>query len=80
MTIIFNNCLGQNKINTVIKLVAYLTEMGYFVEVNLNFLIVGHMKNSADHHCNCLKLSYIVATFLQWMRCWQGWASKIRLL
>ena len=58
LTIVFDNCQGQNKNNTVLKLMAYLTEMGYFARVNFVFLIVGHTKNSADHHFNCLKLSY----------------------
>ena len=26
--------------------------------VNFIFLIIGHTKNSTDHHFNCLKLSY----------------------
>ena len=32
--------------------------MEYFKEVNFIFLVVGHTKNSADAHFNCLKLTY----------------------
>ena len=31
--IFFDNCFGQNKNNTILKLVPYLVEMGYFKRV-----------------------------------------------
>jgi len=58
LVIIFDNCVGQNKNNTVIKLVSYLTEMGYFKKVTFVFLIVGHTKNTADRMFNLLKIDY----------------------
>ena len=58
LNIVFDNCSGQNKNNTILKLVSYLTEMGYFKKVNFIFLIVGHTKNAADRLFNILKYSY----------------------
>ena len=58
LTIVFDNCQGQNKNNTVLKLVPYLVELGYFKRINFVFLIVGHTKNSADAHFTCLKMTY----------------------
>ena len=58
LNIIFDNCSGQNKNNTVLKLAAWLKAMGYFAQVNFNFLIVGHTKNAADRLFNSLKHEY----------------------
>ena len=55
---VFDNCSGQNKNNTVLRLLVWLTEMGYFKKVNFVFLIVGHTKNAADRIFNLLKLDY----------------------
>lgn len=44
--------LGKN--NTVLKLVSFLVEMGYFEEVVFHFLFVGHTKN-CDRYFNLLK-------------------------
>ncbi len=46
LNIIFDNYLGQNKNNTVLRLAGWLNAMNYFHKVNLIFLIVGHTKNS----------------------------------
>ena len=54
----FDNCTGQNKNNTVLKLGAMLAELGYFKEVAMLFLIVGHTKNACDHLFNSLKKLY----------------------
>ena len=43
---------------SVLRLVPYLVECGYFKEVNFIFLVVGHTKNAADHLFNCLKELY----------------------
>ena len=56
--IIFDNCLGQNKNNTVLKLAGWLQAMGYFKKVEFIFLIVGHTKNAADSLFNSLKHEY----------------------
>ena len=58
LNIIFDNCSGQNKNNTVLKLAAWLKAMGYFKRVNFIFLIVGHTKNAADRLFNSLKHEY----------------------
>jgi len=58
LNIIFDNCLGQNKNNTVLKLPAWLMAMNYFKEVNFTFLIVGQTKNAADCLFNSLKTEY----------------------
>ena len=56
--IIIDNCSGQNKNNTVLKLAAWLQQMGYFKKANFVFLIVGHTKNAADRLFNSLKELY----------------------
>ena len=53
--IIFDNCTGQNKNNTVLKLLVYLTEMGYYSKVTFVFLKVGHTKNPGDCLFNLFK-------------------------
>jgi hypothetical protein len=58
LNIIFDNCTGQNKNNTVLKLAIWLKEMGYFMRVNFVFLIVGHTKNACDCLFNSLKHHY----------------------
>eukprot|EP00956_Cyclotella_meneghiniana_P025094 scaffold51552_cov38-Cyclotella_meneghiniana.AAC.1 len=55
LTIVYDNCTGQNKNNTVLKLVPYLVEMKYFEEVEFLFLVVGHTKNACDRYFNQLK-------------------------
>ncbi len=58
LNIIFDNCLGQNKNNTVLKLAAWLKAMGYFCTVNFTFLVVGYTQNAADCLFNSLKHEY----------------------
>ena len=58
MNIIFDNCSGQNKNNTVLKLPPWLIAMGFFKKVNFIFLVVGHTKNAADRLFNSLKCEY----------------------
>ncbi len=55
LNIIFNNCSGQNKNNTVLKLPAWLMAIGYFKEIHFICLVVGHMKNAADRLFYLLK-------------------------
>jgi hypothetical protein len=59
LNIVFDNCSGQNKNNTVLKLVAWLMAMGYFKSVQFIFLVVGHTKNAADRLFNSLKHEYL---------------------
>jgi hypothetical protein len=54
----FDNCSGQNKNNTMLKLMVFLVECGYFKDVWFVFLVVGHTKNAADRLFNLLKKSY----------------------
>ena len=58
LVIVFDNCSGQNKNNTVLKLMCWLVEVGYFKKVQFVFLIAGHTKNACDHLFNMLKTSY----------------------
>ena len=58
LNIIFDNCSNQNKNDTVLKMFVFLTEVGYFKQVNFIFLMVGHTKNAADHLFNALKVEY----------------------
>ncbi len=58
LNIIFDNCSGQNKNNTVLMLAMWLKAMGYFASVNFIFLIVGHTKNATDRLFNSLKHEY----------------------
>ena len=58
LNIIFDNCSGQNKNNTVLKLAPWLMAMGFFKKVNFIFLVVGHTKNAADRLFNSLKCKY----------------------
>ena len=58
LNIIFDNCSGQNKNNTVLKLAAWLKAMGFFCTMNFTFLVVGHTKNAADRLFNSLKHKY----------------------
>ena len=58
LTIVFDNCSGQNKNNTILKFLVFLVEMKYFKKVQLLFLIVGHTKNACDHLFNALKNLY----------------------
>jgi hypothetical protein len=58
LSIVFNNCSGENKNNTVLRLAAWLMAIGYFKEVNFIFPVVGHTKNAADCLFNTLKNKY----------------------
>ena len=58
LVIVFDNCSGQNKNNTILKLMVFLVECGYFKDVWFVFLIVGHTKNAADRLFNLLKQMY----------------------
>lgn len=55
LSLFFDNCVGQNKNNCVIHLAPLLVEAGFFSEVEICFLIVGHTKNSCDRIFNSLK-------------------------
>ena len=44
LNVIMDNCGGQNKNKTVIRLGSYLQELGWFQYVNLIFLVKVHTK------------------------------------
>jgi hypothetical protein len=58
LSIVMDNCLGQNKNNTVLCFLSWLVEKGYFEEVQFVFFVVGHTKNVADCLFNILKITY----------------------
>lgn len=58
LTIIADNCGGQNKNKHVVRLLMWLVEMGYFPRITLLFLVKGHTKNSCDRLFNLVKLDY----------------------
>ncbi len=58
LNIIFDNCSGQNKNNTKLKLPVWLMAIRYSKEIHFNFLMVSHTKNAADHLFNLLKQEY----------------------
>jgi hypothetical protein len=58
LSIIIDNCGGQNKNNYVLRLALWLVESKFFVKVELIFYIRGHTKNACDRLFNQLKLQY----------------------
>jgi hypothetical protein len=58
LTIVMDNCAGQNKNRMVLRLATYLVEAEYFEKVNFVFLVVGHTKNACDRWFNTLKRTY----------------------
>ena len=48
LTIIMDNCGGQNKNNYVLRLAPYLTMKKYFEKVSILVLVAGHTKNTVD--------------------------------
>ena len=53
-----DNCGGQNKNGTVLKMGAYFIERGWFKKVNYIFLIKGHTKNACDRMFNLFKVKW----------------------
>ena len=58
LTIIMDNCSGQNKNNFVLRLAVFLVDAGYFRKVNFVFYVVGHTKNACDRWFSILKRQY----------------------
>jgi hypothetical protein len=44
LTLIFDNCAGQNKNNNVLRLALYIVGVGLFLEVEIIFYIRSHTK------------------------------------
>ena len=55
LSIILDNCGGQNKNNYVLRLALWLVERSYFHNVDIIFYIRGHTKNACDRLFNQLK-------------------------
>jgi hypothetical protein len=58
LTIIADNCSGQNKNNTVLRLPLWLVERGFLREVTILFFIRGHTKNACHRMFNIMKKKY----------------------
>lgn len=58
LSIIMDNCSGQNKNNHVLRLALLLVELKYFEEVEFIFYVRGHTKNVCDRMFNLLKKRY----------------------
>jgi hypothetical protein len=54
----FDNCPGQNKNQMVIQFFVCLVERGYFLKLNLIFLVKGHTKNLCNWVFNLIKIEY----------------------
>ena len=48
LTLVFDNCGGQNKNHMVLRLPLWMVEIGLYKKVKIVFLIAGHTKNIAD--------------------------------
>jgi hypothetical protein len=55
LTIVMDNCGGQNKNRMVLRTALFLVECGYFSSVLMLFLVRGHTKNNCDRLFNLLK-------------------------
>eukprot|EP00536_Pseudo-nitzschia_multiseries_P007669 jgi/Psemu1/196121/e_gw1.182.41.1 len=59
LTVLMDNCGGQNKNNHVLCLANLLVEVGYFKKVNFTFCVVCHTKNNCnDQWFNTMKRDY----------------------
>jgi hypothetical protein len=58
LSIIMDNCSGQNKNKHVLRLALWLVELSYFQQVEFIFYVRGHTKNVCDRMFNLLKIRY----------------------
>jgi hypothetical protein len=58
LSIVMDNCGGQNKNKMVLRLALYLVEKKLFKCVEFIFYIRGHTKNVCDRLFNLLKINY----------------------
>lgn len=58
LSIIMDNCAGQNKNGHVLRLVLLLVELKFFLSVEFIFYVRGHTKNLCDRMFNLLKKRY----------------------
>ena len=58
LCLIFDNCAGQNKNRMVVRFAQYLVHTSIFKEVEIIFLITGHIKNVCDRRFKDLKNNF----------------------
>jgi hypothetical protein len=56
--LVFDNCVGQNKNNMVLRMLILLVKKKICLKATAIFLVRGHTKNDADRAYNLLKLLY----------------------
>jgi hypothetical protein len=66
LSIIMDNCAGQNKNGHVLRLALLLVELQLFKMVDFIFYIRGHMKNLCDRMFNLLKKRYHKVKYSAW--------------
>ena len=72
LSLVFDNCAGQNKNRMVLRLGQYLIDAGIFRRIEIIFLIMGHTKNICDrrfkdlknrfHHRNVYTMEQLIKT------------------
>ena len=55
LTLLFDNCTGQNKNRMVLRFISYLVAKGYYRHLEVLYLISGHTKNICDTMFNSIK-------------------------
>ena len=58
LSIVMDNCSGQNKNGHVLHLALLLVKLSLFEQVEFIFYVCGHTKNVCDHMFNLLKKRY----------------------
>ena len=58
LSLVFDNCAGQNKNRMVLRFAQYLVDTLIFKRVQVVFLVMGHTKNICDRRFKDLKLSF----------------------
>ena len=58
LSIVMDNCTGQNKNKHVLRIALWLVELHYFEKVEFIFYVRGHTKNVCDRMFNLLKKRY----------------------
>jgi hypothetical protein len=58
LSVVMDNCGGQNKNNNVLRLAPHLIKMGYFRSCEFDFYIRGHTKNVCDRLFNQMKIRF----------------------
>jgi hypothetical protein len=66
LTVVMDNCDGQNKNIVVMRRAPYLVDMGYFKTVVVAFYVRRHTKNACNRIFNQMKLKYHKKDFFTW--------------